>query len=393
VKVPIPILFTIPNFITAGSGRALLNVVERLDRAVFLPSVCVRRYGGSIERELEARGIPLLERPFTVPARPYHSLLPRAWAVARPFREQRFALWHSFNYSDDYTEPIIARLAGASAWVYTKKNMMWGGRAWVVRSRLADRIVVLNSAMADRFFAAPRLRRRIHHQPMGIDTARFSPGPPDAVLRRSWGFPEKSFVVAHVADLLPVKDQPFLLRCLGRSDPRIVVVFAGAPLDAAYVEEVRGLSERLGVASRVRFLGRVSDVMAVLRSADAFAFCSRMEGLPVAMIEAMACGLPSVSTDIDAVRDIHLPGYTGLVVPSGDESAFATALDRIAHDPELRRAMGERARQHALERFDIDVEVRGLTGLYRDVLMRKGIPVPNIAPGAGIAHSSRLSST
>ena len=72
---PVRILFTIPNFITAGSGRAMLNIVERLDRKHFAPTVCVLKKGGNLDKEVERLGIPLLEAQFTIPAFPRWSLV------------------------------------------------------------------------------------------------------------------------------------------------------------------------------------------------------------------------------------------------------------------------------------------------------------------------------
>jgi len=149
---PIRILFTLPNFITAGSGRVLVNIVCGLDRSQFEPMVCVLKKGGSLEDELEASGIRILEHPFTVQAKPYIKLTKRAWAASRVFKPYKIDVWHSFNYSDDYTEAVIARMAGARAWVYTKKSMMWGTRAWILKSFLATRIVADNGDMPDLFF-------------------------------------------------------------------------------------------------------------------------------------------------------------------------------------------------------------------------------------------------
>src|ERR1035438_5979768 len=125
---PVSILFTIPNFITAGSGRVMLNIVERLDRKRFAPIVCVARKGGALDAEVQALNIPFLEAPFTVPVKPYLTLLPRAFKAAQVFRPLKCSVWHSFHYADDYSEPLIARFAGAKAWVYTKKAMGWGSR-------------------------------------------------------------------------------------------------------------------------------------------------------------------------------------------------------------------------------------------------------------------------
>src|SRR5689334_3016018 len=120
---PIPILFTIPNFITAGSGREMLNIVERLDRNLFAPAVGILRRGGALDAEVERLGIPLIEAPFTVPVQPVYTLLQRASAAARAFQAYHFDIWHSFHWSSDFSEPLIARMAGAQAWIYTKKNM------------------------------------------------------------------------------------------------------------------------------------------------------------------------------------------------------------------------------------------------------------------------------
>ena len=141
----IRILYTIPNFITAGSGRVMANILERLDKTRFETLVCVQTAGGRIYDELLARGYQVIVKPFTIPVRPYHSLIPRAAQTAKHFKALNIDLWHSFHYADDYTEHLIAHFSGAKAWVYTKKAMGWGSRAWKLRSLFASHIVADNS--------------------------------------------------------------------------------------------------------------------------------------------------------------------------------------------------------------------------------------------------------
>jgi len=102
-----PILFTIPNFITAGSGRAMLNIIERLDRSKFSPAICVSRKGGDLDKMVDSLGIPFIEAPFTVSAKPYTTLIYRSWKTSQIFRPYKFKLWHSFHYLDDYTGNIV----------------------------------------------------------------------------------------------------------------------------------------------------------------------------------------------------------------------------------------------------------------------------------------------
>src|SRR5262245_7778354 len=98
---PARILFTIPNFVTAGSGQALLNIAQRLDRTRFEPSIGVLKTGGPLEATIQVLGIPLLEVPFAVAPRPLHSLPFRLRVSARCFKPYQFDLWHSYHYSDD----------------------------------------------------------------------------------------------------------------------------------------------------------------------------------------------------------------------------------------------------------------------------------------------------
>ena len=381
---PVPILFTIPNFITAGSGRAMLNIIERLDRNLFAPVVCVARKGGELDRVVENMRIPFIEAPFTVPAKPYVTLPWRAWRASRAFarvqrsedrgqrtedggQRSRFVLWHSFNYSDDYTEAIISRFAGAKVWVYTKKNMGWGSRAWKLRSHMASGIAVQNTAMTEQFF--PNQSAKVRHIPPGVDFGLFHPGPPDPDLRQSWGFSPDTTIIGHVAQLVPIKNHAHLLRALARvKSDRVALLFAGAELDRDYAAEVRQLALGLGVLDRVRFCGRVSDVATFLRTVDVFAFCSHKEACPVAVLEAMGCGLPSVVTGIPAMRDIHFPNTTGLVVPPEDVDAFAAAIGTIVNAPSLRRQFGEAARKRVETAFTLSSEASRYQDFYSDIL-------------------------
>jgi glycosyltransferase involved in cell wall biosynthesis len=381
----IPILFTIPNFITAGSGRAMLNIVERLDREFFAPVICVARKGGSLDREVERLGIPLIEAPFTVKARPYSMLPVRAWSAARLFRAYNFKIWHSFHYLDDYTEPLIARFAGVKTWVYTKKNMSWGNRAWWLRSRFATAIAAQNSSMIELFFRSIPTPVRVI--PPSVDTRLYFPASPSSNARAEWGIPEDAVVVGHVAHLVPVKNHPHLIRALTRCQSPIHLVLAGRLQDACYVESVRRLAADLQVADRVHLVGEVQNIPEFLRSLDIFAFCSHQEACPVAVLEAMACGLPCVVTNIPGIRDAHIPEETAVVVPPGDVEAFAAGLDTLAASPFERQRMGQAAAIRIQERFSIEREVAQYINLYQDVI-RAGADISTPRQVVGIPNDS-----
>ncbi|HTJ00117.1 MAG TPA: glycosyltransferase family 4 protein [Dongiaceae bacterium] len=372
MNLPKRILFTIPNFITAGSGRVMMNIVERLDRKKFSPTVCVARKGGTLDRLVEDLGIPFIEAPFTVPARPYWSLPWRTWRAAQTFRSQGFELWHSFHYADDYTEPLIARLSGAKNWVYTKKAMGWGSRAWQVRSRLATRIVADNTDMPKVMFDRPGLREKvrvIHH---GIPAEQYRPEIPATLgTRELVGCQPHEVLVGCVAHLVPVKGHPTLLRAVAEV-PQARLVIAGKPLDAEYVASLRQLAAELHINERVHFLGPINEIPALLNELDIVVLPTwakwRMEGCPVALIEAMSCGRACVATDIPGSRDIIESGRNGLLVPPEDHAALAAALRQLVAAPDLRTQLGQAARQRVLERFTVEREAAAHAALYSELL-------------------------
>jgi glycosyltransferase involved in cell wall biosynthesis len=368
----IRILFTIPNFITAGSGAAMLQVIARLDRKVFEPAVCVLKRGGELDAEVEAMGIPLLEAPFLVPARPYWSLAWRAWRAAQLFQPWRFDIWHSFHYKDDYTEPLIARLSGARAWVYTKKNMNWRGRAWKVRSLLAQGIAAQNTRMLREFFTQPRFRRKTWFIPRGVNVGKFRPGGEARLgMRQRLGTPEGARVLLAVGHVLPVKGHDLLLEAV-KGMEGVEVWIAGATAEREQYEKLRRMADGDGLKGKVKFLGIVDDVGALHAEADVFVHPSLQEGCPVALLEAMASGLPCVATRIPGPEDVIEDGVSGLFAPPEDAEALRHAIERVLGDEGLRKRLGEGARQRILGQYTVEREAVQYQKMYLHVLGRSG---------------------
>jgi glycosyltransferase involved in cell wall biosynthesis len=125
----------------------------------------------------------------------------------------------------------------------------------------------------------------------------------------------------------------------------------------------------LGLESRVRFLGFTADVRAWMQAADGFVLSSRLEGLPMSLLEAGACALPVAATDVPGTRDVILDGQNGLLAEAGSARALGQAMMRLMESPlEERSAMGERARQHVLDHFSLDAVLNQWETLYDDLL-------------------------
>lgn len=380
-NVPIPILFTIPNFITAGSGRAMLNIIRRLDRAKFSPAVAILRKGGKLDEEVESMGIPLINFPFTIHPLPYSSLLQRSYKAAQAFRPFGFKLWHSFHYGNDYTEPIIAHLAGARGWVYTKNNMGWGSRAWYVRSLFAKTIACQNRDMLEKFFSRPIYTHKIHLLAPGVDTTVYHPDvKPDLQIRSRFGLASDNIIVTCVAELVPVKGQIYLIDAIA-GFPGVHLLLAGRFTDEAYTQEVKRRVEILGISSRTHFLGRVENIPALLVESDIFVLPTirRGEGCAIALLEAMACAKACIATDVPGSRDVLRNGETGLVVSPESPTALAEALEILIHNPELRYKFGQAAHQRVEEHFTIQREVADHEALYMEII-GKGRKSSNQSP-------------
>lgn len=370
----IKILFTIPNFITAGSGRAMLNIITRLDRGRFEPSVAVLRLGGGLDDEVRRLGIPLIEAPFTIPPKPYASLLFRARQAAQVFKPYQFDLWHSFHYAEDYTEPLIARFAGAR-WVYTKKNMNWHSRAWLLRSLFAERIAAQNTDMLGDFFDTPIFKRKVCLVPRGVDLEKFRPS--DArnhTIPALFAIPQDAILIGCVAHLVPVKGHPTLIEALAKL-PCAHLFLAGKPMDEDYARGLHNQAEGLGVSDRVHFLGGVDDIPAFLAEMDIAVLPTwdkwRREGCPVALLEAMACGKACVATDVPGSRDIIEDGVSGLLVEPENVTELAAAIQRLIDDPILRENMGAAARSRIEQHFSIEQEVAAHEKLYTEIMAKK----------------------
>jgi glycosyltransferase involved in cell wall biosynthesis len=183
----------------------------------------------------------------------------------------------------------------------------------------------------------------------GIDLARFAPGDRSEA-RRSLGLPVEVPIVGIVATLRSWKGHRYLLeafRDLGREDALLLVVGDGPQREA--LERQAG---ELGIEARVRFAGNQPEVAPWMRAFDVFCLPSYAnEGVPQALMQAMACGLPVVTTPVGSIDEIVADGETGVMVKPQDRESLRAALAGLLGDPTRRAALGGRAAAAAHERF------------------------------------------
>jgi glycosyltransferase involved in cell wall biosynthesis/GNAT superfamily N-acetyltransferase len=201
----------------------------------------------------------------------------------------------------------------------------------------------------------------------GIDVAAVRAQRADrAAVRTELGLAEDEFVVGTVANFRPQKDYPNLLaaaRHLADGGVAVRIVAVGQGPDEA---EVRALHESLGLGDRVLLTGFRADATRVMAACDAFVLASQWEGLPVALMEALALDLPVAATAVGGVAEELAPDSDALLVPASDARALADAIARLVTDPPLRERLAARSTELA-QRFDVGVAVDEYERLYGGV--------------------------
>ena len=241
-------------------------------------------------------------------------------------------------------------------------------------ARISDVIIAISPAIERELRDGFRIGRGAQYRvvPLGFDLGEFAAidDRARADARQRLDLAADAEVVSTVGRLTAIKQHRLFLDAIAaaaRSRPRLLALVAG---DGELRSDLEAYARQLGIADRVRFLGWRRDLSTIYGATDVFMLTSRNEGTPVALIEAMASGVPGVSTDVGGVKDVIDSADVGARVPDGDAAGLAAHLVRYLVDPELRRRSGQRARAAVLDRYGLDRLVRDITALYRDLLAR-----------------------
>ena len=230
---------------------------------------------------------------------------------------------------------------------------------------LPDRITAVSNAVVDAHLAAA-MAATLTVVPNGVDVEEWRPnGATRTALRNELGLDDE-FLWFAAGRLEPVKDYPTLLRAFSQAPSTARLVIAGGgPLE----NELRRLCATLGLEQRVRLLGFEPDVCRWMQAADGFVLSSLWEGLPIGLLEAAACALPAVATDVPGSREVIAHGQTGLLAAQASVTALQAAMTELMRSaPEERMRMGERARQRVIERYSLEAVLDRWETLYLDLL-------------------------
>jgi glycosyltransferase involved in cell wall biosynthesis len=362
--MPEPVrLLLVANFAdrVGGGEESLLALARGLNRERFHPHAVVPA-DGDVADTLRALGIPvtLLALP---PLRPWS--LRAAWRSLRALRSLLVAADVRLVHTHGSRGTLYAGLAARRPRVPVIWHVRIADRdPWLdgLLLRLSTRVIAISKAVESRFDGRCQADK-VCVVYNGVDPAYWAPPEP----RARTGAPP---TVLCVGRLSPEKGQATLLQAVPlvrRQVPSARFLFVGADV-AGEAERLRGVAEILGVRDAVEFRRWMPDPRPAFGEADLIAVPSRSEGFGRVLVEAAFLAIPAVASRVGGIPEVVVDGQTGLLVPPDDPAALAHALATLLRDPDLRHAMGQAAREHALARFTIRQHVGSVEGVYAKLL-------------------------
>ncbi len=365
--MPIRILHIIPSLDRAGAEKQLVLLARGLPRDEFEVHVCALTRGGPLEAELREAGVPV-----TVIGKRW-KFDPLAYLRLKQYiRQLRPAVVQTWMFAANAYGRAAARAAGVPHLVAGERCVdRWKAPYQFAIDRhlmqYTNRVVV--NAPAIRDFCA---RHGLPADRFEIIANGVLPARPSrysrAELLQELELPDDARLVGAVGRLWPQKRMKdviwaFALVYVLHPGTKLLVIGEG-PQRTLLEQFVRDLKAE----EHVRLLGHREDVPDLLPHLDLLWSGSEYEGMPNALLEAMAAGVPVVATDIPGHRELIAPGETGALVPIADRAGFARETDRLLSDPALARQLGAAGQRRVLDQYSAERMVEQHVRLYREIL-------------------------
>lgn len=363
----IKILFTIPNFDTAGSGKALLKIAQSLNKNLFEAEIMCMHNKGAFFEIVKKSGLPIHIYNYHIAIKPYLKGIRECWKLSRVLKKINPDIIHSFHYSSDYSESIAAKMAGIK-WIYTKKNMHWGGsskNSWKLRSFLASHIILLNSDMKKMFFPKSN---KVSVISRSVDIKEFDKRPKSKKLLNQLEIKEDTRVLITVSNLVPLKGVDILIKAFEKSKLnnglwKLIIV---GDNKTSYGKELQSLVKELFIEEKVIFTGKQLNVNEYLNLGELFIFptINRGEGFGLALMEAMSSGLCAYGSDLPGIRD-QLYKYPDYLFKPNDINVLVELLNEysIKEISEIEKKQKE-FYSFARTNFSLNIEVEKTQNVY-----------------------------
>jgi glycosyltransferase involved in cell wall biosynthesis len=366
------VLLLITELDRGGAERVVVDLAASIDRTRFDVTVATLWPGGDLANEILARGTAVVSLGSG------RSRDPRlVMSLGRMLAHGRFDVVHSHLALAGLVARVALQAHRSIADVYTEHNVpSTYTRAARVLSCLSldlPQEVVAVSAEVQRSWAKLRFRRSrgsvlvrngvfVPEEPRNEDARRR--------VRAALGLRDETPVVVTVANLYPRKGQRLLLEAFAgvasHEPPHLIIVGEG-PLRG----QLEAIATDLGIFGRTMFLGTRRDVPEILHAADVFALPSVAEGLPLALLEAMARGVPCIATRVGGIPEVIVDGESGYLVSAGNVAELRARLAQLLDSPALQLRVGRAGRERTLAHFQVSGMTRAYERIYEQALRQR----------------------
>ena len=373
---PMPLIVHMIDELPRDGAEMLLVDLMRLRMPGYRYKIACLIRGGPLEQEFEQLGIPV-----KIFGRRNKFDLGLVLRVAAWLRAEKADVVHTHLFTADTYGRLAARIAGVPAVFSTVHNIVnpWkgAGRKAIDRlfAKLSTAVVGCSEEVTQTLASRDKIpARKLVSIPNGIDLQKFSSFS-GAGVREEFGLPADRQLIGVVGRLHEQKAHGDLFRALAllpqvrAGELTCLVVGTGDLLDS-----LKQQVKELGLETTVLFTGMRKDVPRLVASLDAFVMSSHWEGLPIALLEAMASSKAVLCTRVGGIPDVVTDGDNGLLVDAGDVAGFAQQLGRLLQDADLRLRLGRRARETVIARFDVSRTAAAYNQLHSQAL---GLPSPS----------------
>jgi len=258
--------------------------------------------------------------------------------------------------------PLVATLHG---WISNTGALKTYQKIERVMLWLFDAVVTVSPVMEKRLGSGIPALYSVRTILNGVDTRQFHP-PQEAIDRRHTAWPEDACIFTSIGRLSKEKGHTVLLQAFSKvrsSQPRSRLLIVGEGPERGNLQQQ---IQTLGLSASVTLAGTRTDINTVLQSTDCYVSSSYTEGMPMVVLEAMACARPVVATDVGAVATMLGDG-AGILVPAADPEALALAMLDVCNDEASREKMGDKARQRCVASYSADAQAQAYRALYREL--------------------------
>lgn len=369
----IKVLHLIAPTTLAGAERVILNLVEHIDLMKFEPMVCSFVFFKRKENLFVNELIKRKQRNYVILMRKTFDFI-NILDIVKIIKKNRIDILHTHGYRSDIIGLVCARLSKrpvvSSVHGWTTSTLKVRRYEFIDRLALIffNRIIAVSNKVEQSLIKAGVPRRKIKLLPNAIDYTGNNQDEVRYELQKKLGLEKKTKIVGTVARLSCEKGIDFLIYAVKeviKEKDDVVLVIVG---EGREQEKLTLLSERIGLKNRVIFYGFESNISKIYSNLDFFVLPSLTEGTPMALLEAMAFGVPVIASNVGEVPKIIRDGENGILVEPGNHKMLAEKIAYVLTHPSEARRMADAARKTIELEYDIRKWIRNIEGVYKEIV-------------------------